>query len=474
MKKTAPLISLCSIILLCTACSPETDVTPDEAREIAREAYIYGFPTVVNYKTMYLYTLNEQSPEYKGPLNFVGCDARLLTPEDKAVVTPNADTPYCMFWADIRSEPVIISLPEMEPERFYHFQLIDLNTHNFAYLGTLSTGNEAGSYMITGPDFKGSAPEGVDQVIPCETDLFFCVVRTQLMDDQDLANVERLQEQYKLEPLSQYLGNEVPESTPMEQLPEWNEGDQFTANSFIYLDAMLRHMDPVSEEIMLRRRLARIGIGSKEGFSLEKFDEEVKKAIEEGVKEGFEEIESFLAENNTDPLMSGKIFGTREFLANSASTNFGHSDLFLIRAAAAHMGLYGNSGDEAMYPAYLLDSEGNPLNAAANSYTITFESGNLPPVESFWSVTMYDAPTQLFIHNSLDRYLLNSNSIDNFVYGEDGSLTFYLTKESPGPELESNWLPAPDGPFYAVMRLYGPKEEVLNGEWTNPPIVKSN
>ena len=114
------------------------------------------------------------------------------------------------------------------------------------------------------------------------------------------------------------------------------------------------------------------------------------------------------------------------------------------------------------------------LNAAANSYTLTFDAGALPPVESFWSLTMYDAPTQLFIHNPLDRYLLNSNMIDNFVYGEDGSLTLYIAKESPGAELEPNWLPAPDGPFYAVLRLYGPEKSVLNGEWKNPPLVKVN
>jgi hypothetical protein len=113
-----------------------------------------------------------------------------------------------MFWADIRNEPLVISLPEIELDRFYHFQLIDLNTHNFADLGTLSTGNGAGKYMIAGPEFRGQKPESVDQVIPCETELFFCVVRTQLMNDQDLGNVEQIQNQYKLEPLSAYLGEE--------------------------------------------------------------------------------------------------------------------------------------------------------------------------------------------------------------------------------------------------------------------------
>lgn len=474
MARTPFLIALFTILILLSGCRQETEVTPDEAREIAREAYIYGFPMVVNYKTMYLYTLNAESPEYKGPFNFMGCDARLLTPEDKVVVTPNADTPYCMFWADIRNEPVVISVPGMEPERFYHFQLIDMNTHNFAYLGTLTTGNGDGQYMITGPGFKGDVPEGIDKVIPCETDFFFCVVRTQMMNDQDLANVARIQEQYQIETLNEYLGKVSPAAGELEEVPVWNEGDQFTSRAFVYLDAMLRYMDPVEDEIMLRRRIARLGIGGRDGFDPDRFDEEVRKAIDEGVEQGFGEIEAFLAGNSTDPLMSAKIFGTREFLQNSAQTNFGHPDLYLIRAAAAHMGLYGNSGKEAIYPAYLVDVNGNPLNAALGSYTLTFPAGDFPPVESFWSLTMYDAATQLFIHNPLDRYLLNSNMADNFVIGGDGSLTLYISSESPGPELEPNWLPAPDGPFYAVMRLYGPGEAALSGEWKNPPMQKSD
>ena len=473
MKKSQVLILPLAVLILLAGCRQETPVTPDEAREIAREAFIYGFPMVVNYKTMYLYTLNEQSPEYKGPFNSTGCSARLFTPEDKAVVTPNADTPYCMFWADIRNEPVVISLPEMEPDRFYHFQLIDMNTHNFAYLGTLTTGNGAGKYMFTGPGFKGKIPEGIDQVIPCETDLFFCVVRTQLMNQQDLGNVERIQGQYAVQSLSEYLGDESSAPADEANWPVWKEGDQFTSGAFVYLDALLRYMDPVPEEIELRRRIARLGIGSREGFDPDRFDEEVQRAIDEGVKQGFAEIEAFLAGNSTDPLMSAKRFGTREFLQSSAQTNFGHPDLYLVRAAAAHMGLYGNSGGEAIYPTYLVDAEGQPLNAALHSYTLTFPAGEFPPVESFWSLTMYDAATQLFIHNPLDRYLLNSTMEERFVYGNDGSLTLYISKDSPGPELEANWLPAPDGPFYAVMRFYGPEEAALTGEWKNPPMLKS-
>ena len=145
----------------------------------------------------------------------------------------------------------------------------------------------------------------------------------------------------------------------------------------------------------------------------------------------------------------------------------------MLRAVAAERGLYGNSGVEAIYPTYLLDESGDSFDAATFKYTLTFEKDELPPVEAFWSFSMYDGKTQLFIDNPLNRYLLNSSSLDEFVFGEDGSLTLYIQKDSPGEELEANWLPAPDGPFYCVMRLYGPKEEALSGEWINPPLVKA-
>lgn len=467
-------ILLLTYSILLVSCKPEVKLTPAEAKEIAKEAYIYGFPMVVNYKTMYLYAINENSPEYKGPFNELNCEARLFTPDDKAVVTPNSDTPYCMFWVDIRNEPGVISLPEMEPERFYHFQLVDLYTHNFAYLGTLTTGNKAGKYLIATQSWKGKTPEGIDEVIHCETGLFFVVVRTQMMNEKDLENVKRIQGEYRLEPLSVYLGEETRKSGSVDDFPAWNEGDQFTSASLKYLDVMLELLDPVDTEIELIRRFSRLGIRTEEGFNLDRFDKDVQQAIEDGIKEGFKDIEAFVKANAGDPLISAKIFGTREFLKKSAFENYQIADFYILRAVAAHMGLYGNSGAEAIYPTYLTDAEGNPLNSSENRYTLTFQSDELPPVKAFWSLSMYDGQTQLFIHNPLDRYLLNSSMKDDFVYGNDGSLTLFIQKDSPGPELESNWLPAPDGPFYSVMRLYGPEEAALKGEWVNPPMEKVN
>ena len=466
------IVLLAALAWVCGCAETETrEVTAEEATAIAKEAYVYGFPIVMNYKTMYNYVIDETNPEYKGPFNHLSCEARLYTPEDRAVVTPNADTPYCMFWMDLRAEPLVLSLSEMEPERFYHFQLIDLYTHNFAYLGTLTSGNGAGDYLIAGPDWSGKTPEGITEVIQSETDFIFNVTRTQLFGPDDLPKVEAIQGSYALRPLSAYNGGEASAAAPAPAFPEWVEGSQFDERFFGYLDFMLTLLEkPLDEEKPLWDRMARIGLGPVGVFDFAALSPEIQEALRAGVRAGFADIEGFVGEVGSDPLVSAKIFGTREFLMNSAMENYGHENHYLIRAVAAHMGLYGNSGAEAIYPTYHADSDGRPCDASTNRYRLTFKDGELPPVRAFWSVTMYDAATQLFVPNPLERYLLNSSMMDQFKMEEDGSLILHIGKESPGPALEPNWLPAPDGPFYMVMRLYGPEPEALEGTWTPPQL----
>lgn len=406
---------LAILVLMNTGCQQK--ITPEEAKEIAREAYIYGFPMVVNYKTMYMSAVDENSPEYKGGFNFLGCAARVYTPDDKAVVTPNSDTPYCMFWLDLRHEPFVIQIPEIEPERFFHFQFIDAYTHNFDYVGTLTTGNGGGTYLVAGPGWSGDIPEGIMKVIQSESDVVFCVVRTQLFGPKDLVKVKEIQDAYILEPLSAYTGAEPPPEVPVPDFPVWNEGDQFTAEAFKYMDFMLTYVEPVEAEKPLFKRFAKIDIGPGMNFDLNNYSHEVQDAIKEGVQEGFAEIEQFIRENSGDPLISAKTFGTREFLRESA-TEFGLEDFFMLRTVAAHIGLYGNSGAEAIYPIYLTDSDGAPLNGSGNNYTLTFEKDDLPPVNAFWSLTMYDGNNQLLVPNPLERYLLNSPMMDQFVVGK--------------------------------------------------------
>jgi hypothetical protein len=457
-----------------TNCNQQAKITPTEAKQIAKEAYIYGFPLVMNYKTLFAYTLDKNSKEYKSEFNTKSCEARVYTPNDKAVVTPNSDTPYCMFWSDISKEPVVISVPEMEDERYYSFQFIDLFTHNFSYIGTLSTGNQAGKYLIASSNWEEDKPEGINDIIRCESDLFLTIVRTQLMDKNDLNKVESIQNEYQIQLLSDYLGKDPVKAANKKDWLVWNEGDQFTEASFKYIDLVLNLTQKIEAETALRTQFAKLDIGTPDPFNFENFDKEIQDAIKTGVKEGFAEIEEFIKQYGSDPLGSTKMFGTRSFLNQSAKDNYELETMFLPRAVVAHMGLYGNSAAEATYPTYLTDGEGKPMNAAENNYTITFGKNEMPPVKAFWSFTMYDGKSQLLIDNVLNRYLINSPMMDDFVMNEDGSLTLYIQKESPGAALEANWLPAPDGPFYAVLRLYGPEEEALKGTWVNPPMVKNN
>ena len=477
-QKKNGLLIIAVVMLLLTgfllnSCSQK--LTPEEAKAIAKEAYIYGFPMVVNYKTMYMYAVDKNSPEYKGAFNNLACMARVYTPADKAIVTPNSDTPYCMAFGDVRTEPLVLTIPKIEKERFYEVQLVDLFTHNFAYVSTVATGNVPGNYLITGPDWKGEIPDGIKEVIPCETQILFAVIRTQLFNPDDLKNVKAIQAGYRFEPFSAFLGIEPPAPLPAIEFPEWKEGEQFNTGAFNYIDFMLSLVKTPPEEKELMKRFAKIGLGTDDKFDINKFSPEVQEAMAEGVKEGFAELETFIKKATADPLdrllATAKMFGTREFLKESAKNNYGLNNHYMLRTTAAHLGLYGNSGTEAIYPGYFVDNEGRKLDASGNSYKIVFEADQLPPVSAFWSLTMYDGKTQLLVENSLERYLLNSTMMDQFVIEEDGSLTLYIQKDSPGKTLEANWLPAPKGPFYLVLRLYGPQEAALTGKWV-PPLVK--
>ena len=468
-----------TLILICLAMLPASVLAknrPDveEAQAIAKKAYLYGFPMVMNYKTMWNYVLDEDNPEYKGPFNQVSCEARLFTPEDKAIVTPNADTPYCIFWMDLRAEPLVLSVPEMA-DRYYSFQLIDLYTHNFAYVGTLTTGNQAGRYLLAGPDWDGEKPAGITDVIRSETDFILNITRTQLFGPDDLPKVKEIQGQYQLQPLSAFLGGEAPAASARPNFPEWHEGSQFDQRFFGYLDFMMDLLGkPGAGAEALWQDLERLGIGTEADFDFAALPAETQQALKAGLKEGFAEMEAFIAKNVSDPLTSGKIFGTRKFLQRSAETNYGLENANLLRSVAAHMGLYGNSADEASYPMYLTDADGEPLDGSSHGYTVAFPKGTLPPVKAFWSLSLYDGKTQLFIDNPLDRYLLSSLMLDQFKKEEDGSLVLHISKDSPGPDLKSNWLPAPDGPFYMVMRLYGPEKVALEGKWSPPQAKKAD
>lgn len=434
------------------------------ARRIAREAYIYGFPMVESYKTLHKQAIDADSPDFKAPLNQVGHATGVATADDTWVVTPNTDTPYSFLWADLRAEPIVVTMPAIDPSRYYTGQLIDLYTHNFAYLGTRTFGNGGGSFLITGPGWDGEAPAGIRAVIRCETQLFYALFRVQLFNASDLDAVNNIQSGITAQSLSQFLGRPAPPVAASITWPNRTEGMSETPAIFGYMNFLLQFAPTHPSEIDLISRFAELGIVAGKPFNFATLSPAIQQAITDGIADVWQQdFPEIMARINTDELTSVEIFGTREFLQNN----------YLYRFVAAKLGLYGNSGEEAVYTPYFVDAEGQQLAASQHRYVLRFGHGQLPPARAFWSITMYDGKTQLLVANPLRRYVLNSPMLKTFKFDQDGALTLYVRKDSPGTDLESNWLPAPDGPFYLILRIYLPEPSVLDGSWKQPPLQRA-
>ncbi len=450
------------------------DVSPGEARAIARDAYVYGLPLVMNYKAMYLNAVWKESPEYKAPLNQVKNIARVSTPEDKAIVTPNTDTPYSWAHLDLRAEPVVLSTPRVEPGRYFSVQLIDLYTHNFAYVGTRATGNAAGSFLIAGPEWKGETPQGISRVIRSETPLVLAFYRTQLFGPDDLENVKKVQSGYQVQTLSKFLGTATPPVAPNLPFPVWDEKKAQGLGFFEYLDFMLRLCPVHPSERALRERFASIRVGGGPPFDSGKLSAEVKEALIAGMADMHAAIQKKIEADIpfVEPtLITMELFGSREQL-EAAARRGDFKNFYLLRALGTIWGIYGNSGEEAVYPAYVVDADGQHLDGAKNGYRLRLPAGKPLPAKAFWSVTMYDGVTFLLVANPLNRYLINSAMLPTLKRDADGGLTLIIQHDSPGKEKESNWLPAPSGPFKLVMRLYLPEPEVLEHKWKQPPLER--
>lgn len=463
---------------------------PEKIKSIAEEAFVYGIPIVMGYGVMNGFAIDDKSPNFKAPINQLYNEARTFTPADTGVVTPNADTPYSFVWMDLRAEPMVICIPEIEKDRYYSVMLTSLYTYNFGYLGSRTTGNGGGCYAVAGPDWTGDTPKGVEKVITSGSQFAFAVFRTQLFNADDIENVRAIQAKYSVRPLSEFLGEPAPSAAPKVDWPkfeslskvlgepastvlsdkDWPKFDDAIAkmDPFSYLAFVLQFAPPIGSaaiELPLREKFASIGIEAGKPFSTGGWSDEEKSALAEGIMAGTEEVakqvKSFGKDVNGWQISTG-LFGSREMLGED----------YMIRAVAAVAGIYGNDSAEALYPATKVDQDGQPLDGSKAAYTITFKDGALPPVNAFWSITMYDGKTQLLVANPINRYLVNSPMLPDLKKNSDGSLTLYVQHDEPSePDQKANWLPAPDGPIYLVMRLYWPKDAALDGTW-EPPFVQ--
>jgi hypothetical protein len=458
----APVLALSVLIPLAHAQAP----TPNEARAIAKEAYIYGFPLVDSYRIQYSYFVDRGGPEYKSPWNTIYNNARVYTPDDKAIQTPNSDTPYSYVGADLRAEPVVLTVPAVEKGRYYSLQFIDMYTFNFAYVGSRATGNGPGNFLLAGPTWKGEKPKGLKSVIRSETDFVFVLYRTQLFNPSDIENVKKIQAGYKVQTLSQFLGKTAPASAPTVHFlkPLTADQERTSLEFFNELSFILKFCPTNPAEKNLMARFAKIGVGAGKSLDVNSLSPELRKALEDGMADAWAAFKQFKeTQIDTGKTTSADSFGTRAALKGN----------YLDRMSGAILGIYGNSKQEAMYPAYFVDNEKKPLTGASR-YTLRFAPGQLPPVNAFWSLTMYELPASLLYANRLNRYLINSAMLPNLKRDSDGGITLYVQNESPGAGMESNWLPAPKGPFFSAMRLYWPKPAALNGQWKAPPLLRAN
>ena len=469
MKKVIFVIMLVSLAFSSCGKKEDTESTTerkssteaDATKTIAKEAFIYGFPMVQLYGIIYSYNIDTKSPEYKGEFNKIHNIPKVFTPADKAIVTPNSDTPYSFLTLDLRAEPIVITVPEIQKDRYYSIMMLDLYTYIYGVAGSRSIGNEAGKFLIAGPDWKGEKPEGIKEVFKCETQFSFVVFRTQLFNPADIKNVIKIQDQYNSEPLSTFLKTTPPPASPVIDWPVFDKKKAEGEGQFQYMNFLMQYCPVDPSEVKLRENFEKLGIVPGRTFNM---DSKIQQEIIAGIKAAEDTVKLTTEKDLRNKVSSGDFFGSRKILG----------DNYLNRFIGAELGIGGLIKEEAEYFPMKTDVAGQPLNTSAGNYEVTFKAGAFPPVNAFWSFTMYDGKTQLLIENPINRYIINSPMLPELKLNADSSLTIYIQKDSPEKDKASNWLPAPDGDAYVVLRCYWPKEAIINGTWKEPEIAKVN
>lgn len=439
---------------LCGASFAAEEVTPEEARSLAREAYLFGYPMVENYRTLLNYAVDQSSPEFKGPFNTIVGMTRPYTPQD-SVASPNNDTMAAFAWLDLRTEPVVLTVPAFDKSRYFSITLVDLYTHNFAAIGTRATGSAGGNFLITGPNWKGKTPGGITRTFACESQFAFAVFRTQLLGPGDLQNLQSVQAAFQIRTLSQYLKKSAPPRAPTAYFPAFNRTLADGPGFITYLNFVLDYCRIHPEDTALLKRLEKIGVGPGKPFDPQTLSSEMTIALQAGIDDAVAEGDAAIPQVRT----LYQLYGNRAVFKGN------HFKRYL----GARLGLYAGDWEETLYIPMGTDADGRPLDGKDGvKYLLQFPPGKLPPVNAFWSLTLYDAQTKGFSPNVANRHALNTSIKPDFLLDEDGGLTLYISQYSPGPGPDVNWLPAPPGPFYLVLRLYWPKPAALEGKWAAP------
>ena len=467
MKRTVMLLSLS--LLAAIAFAPRADsqssaapVSEAEARAIAVDAYLYFYPLVTMDETRKQLINTEPGKGIGGPMNAFDNIPAFPAADMRAVVRPNFDTLYSSAWVDLTKEPVVVSVPDTQG-RYFLLPMLDMWTDVFASPGWRTTGTKAGNFLLIPPGWSGTVPAQFTP-INAPTPYVWIIGRTKTDGPADYAAVHAIQKGYTITPLSGWgkpptsvkatIDPNVDLKTPPKKQVDTMEGGAY----FAYAAELLRLHPPHATDQPIIAQLKRIGFERGKPFEIAKLDAPVRKAIED-------------APAAAQKLMAWKI-PTLARVANNWSMNTDtmgvYGNYYLKRAIVTQLGLGANLPEDAIYPLNLGDEAGKPLDGA-NKYVVRFVKDEIPPVDAFWSVTLYD-PEGFQVANSINRFAVSSWM--PLKRDAEGSLTLYIQNENPGGDRESNWLPAPKGPFNLTMRLYAPRSEALTGVW-NPPPVRS-
>lgn len=448
------------------AAVPSVPAAADQAREaeafdLGTEAYIYGYPLVTMEMTQRVLTNVAEPQGDKAPMGQFANLRQYPTAANKEVTAPNADTLYSLAWLDLSKEPYVLSIPNMKG-RYYLFPMLDGWTEVFEIPGTRTTGTKAQMYAITSPGWKGTLPAGIKEY-KSPTNMVWILGRTYSTGTPaDYKAVHALQDQLKVVPLSAYgkpytpppgkVDPDIDMKTPTrDQVNRLSAGDYFKL-----LAALMKDNPPAKADAPMVARLKKIGIVPGQDFDIAKLDPAVAKGLERVPKAAQEKIMAHFKKAGTE--VNGWTF--------SLKTGTYGTD-YLQRALITAIGLGANRPQDAVYPTSEVDADGKPYDGAYK-YVMHFPKGQTPPAKGFWSLTMYDAQ-YFFVPNPLNRYTLSPRN--KLKYNKDGSLDLYIQNEPPSKAKESNWLPAPKGKFILMLRIYWPKESLLDGTW-QPPAVK--
>ena len=435
-----------------TAQDGKPDWREQNAYTLGVQAYIYAFPW--SYMSEARWTRSEPVDHQANRFDHV---RRLEDAAHQTGGAPNNDTLYSRAWVYLRDEPVILTVPAIS-DRYHSVELADFMDDNFAYVGTRATGDQAGNYAIVGPGWKGTLPAGVTALPSSSTAWAFALVRTYIKDASDLSAAHEIQDKYKLTPLSQWGNAEV---VPPRGAEIWQPLDRTAdpLNEWRTINRAMLEISPDARDADMLQSFSRIGVGP--GINVDALDASTKRGLSRAAADGRNIIVGAFSAGygqtevngwNYPPRATGRLTPTRDWL---------------MRAVQPAAGFVVNDPVEATYLNVSVDAGGKPLNGKSR-YIIHFDKGGEPKVKAFWSVTMYDLKFNL-VANPINRYSIGDRS--GMTHDADGGLTIFVQKDSPGVDKESNWLPAPDGQFFLVLRTYLPADDIVNQWWQPPKIV---